>query len=184
MVFCILIALNLVITIFFRHGATDNNTTTATNSAANSPKSGLETNSSATDLELGIKHRNLGLQKAVDKMGSRVVRMGPTEDFVKARMYFEKACNQNNGAACFELGDLYYEAMGVRYDYNAIKTNFEKACNLQYGKGCSRLGGLHYDGMGVKRNLSTAKNMFGKGCDLGDKDGCMGYKILNEKGIK
>ncbi|GAA7220959.1 hypothetical protein HpBGD77_13380 [Helicobacter pylori] len=38
------------------------------------------------------------------------------QDFSKARKYFEKACDLNNGWGCSFLGDLYRSGDGVKQD--------------------------------------------------------------------
>ncbi|BAM96251.1 SEL1-like repeat protein [Helicobacter pylori] len=38
------------------------------------------------------------------------------QDFSKARKYFEKACDLNNGRGCGALGGLYYNGDGVKRD--------------------------------------------------------------------
>ncbi len=36
------------------------------------------------------------------------------QDFSKARKYFEKACDLNNGGGCINLGVLYQNGQGVK----------------------------------------------------------------------
>ncbi len=54
------------------------------------------------------------------------------QDFSKARKYFEKACDLNNGGGCSNLGVLYYNGDGVKQDSKKATALFEKACKLGY----------------------------------------------------
>ncbi|GAA6781052.1 hypothetical protein AOHp20_04390 [Helicobacter pylori] len=61
------------------------------------------------------------------------------QDFSKARKYFEKACDLNNGDGCGTLGGLYYNGDGVKQDSKKAVALFEKACKLGYKKACEML---------------------------------------------
>lgn len=61
------------------------------------------------------------------------------QDFSKARKYFEKACDLNNGGGCSNLGVLYYNGDGVKQDSKKAVALFEKACKLGYKKACEML---------------------------------------------
>lgn len=61
------------------------------------------------------------------------------QDFSKARKYFEKACDLNNGGGCGTLGGLYYNGDGVKQDSKKAVALFEKACKLGYKKACEML---------------------------------------------
>ncbi|GAA7790419.1 hypothetical protein JP0177_03570 [Helicobacter pylori] len=61
------------------------------------------------------------------------------QDFSKARKYFEKACDLNNGGGCSNLGGLYYNGDGVKQDSKKAVALFEKACKLGYKKACEML---------------------------------------------
>ncbi|GAA9685250.1 hypothetical protein VH58_02080 [Helicobacter pylori] len=61
------------------------------------------------------------------------------QDFSKARKYFEKACDLNNGWGCSFLGVLYYNGDGVKQDSKKAVALFEKACKLGYKKACEML---------------------------------------------
>ncbi|GAA7067025.1 hypothetical protein AOHp86_05290 [Helicobacter pylori] len=61
------------------------------------------------------------------------------QDFSKARKYFEKACDLNNGGGCGALGALYYNGDGVKQDSKKAAALFEKACKLGYKKACEML---------------------------------------------
>ncbi|GAA7096906.1 hypothetical protein Kyoto55A_01180 [Helicobacter pylori] len=61
------------------------------------------------------------------------------QDFSKARKYFEKACDLNNGGGCSFLEVLYYNGDGVKQDSKKAVALFEKACKLGYKKACEML---------------------------------------------
>ncbi|GAA7394874.1 hypothetical protein TH0573_01070 [Helicobacter pylori] len=100
------------------------------------------------------------------------------QDFSKARKYFEKACDLNNGGGCKNLGSLYYYGEGV--EKNSIKATqfYSKACDLDNGLGCGALGVLYYNGQGVEKNLTKAAQYISKACKLGDQKAC---EVLKEK---
>ncbi|GAA7885261.1 hypothetical protein HpBT038_02100 [Helicobacter pylori] len=74
------------------------------------------------------------------------------QDFSKAKGYFEKACDLNNGGGCSFLGDLYRSGDGVKQDSKKAAQFYSKACELKEGDGCGALGGLYYNGDGVKQD--------------------------------
>ncbi len=61
------------------------------------------------------------------------------QDFSKAKEYFEKACDLNDGGGCGALGALYYNGDGVKQDSKKAVALFEKACKLGYKKACEML---------------------------------------------
>ncbi|GAA7963344.1 hypothetical protein HpMS30_02120 [Helicobacter pylori] len=61
------------------------------------------------------------------------------QDFSKARKYFERACELNNGSGCGTLGFLYGSGEGVKQDSKKATALFEKACKLGYKKACEML---------------------------------------------
>ncbi|MCQ2617054.1 SEL1-like repeat protein [Helicobacter pylori] len=58
------------------------------------------------------------------------------KDYIKAKKYFEKACNLNYGGGCGALGDLYDDV-----EKNLIKADqyFSKACKLGNQEACEAL---------------------------------------------
>ncbi|GAA7148441.1 tetratricopeptide repeat protein [Helicobacter pylori] len=88
------------------------------------------------------------------------------QDFSKARKYFEKACDLNNGGGCSFLGDLYRSGDGVKQDLKKAAQFYSKACELKEGLGCKGLGELYYYGEGVKKDFKKALALLEKACDL------------------
>ena len=123
---------------------------------------------------------------------------------------FQKAqvgCNQNNGEACFSLGNLYESPLYYKTSQgtfakfaqpncsNAIKS-YEKSCSLNYDMGCVSLGFIY--GRGgcsespkiMQQDLSRAKAYFKLACDLKPYErsqrspGCGHYDALDLLGIR
>ncbi|EJB15306.1 beta-lactamase [Helicobacter pylori CPY1124] len=78
------------------------------------------------------------------------------QDFSKARKYFEKACDLNNGGGCNGLGVLYKDGQGVEKNLTKAAYLYSKACELKEGDGCGALGGLYYNGDGVKQDFKKS----------------------------
>ena len=47
-----------------------------------------------------------------------------------------KACQEEHGAACYELGLIYQEGIGVDQNLSKAKTYFNKSCDLNTHVGC------------------------------------------------
>lgn len=101
--------------------------------------------------------------------------------------FCEKACNQNDGEACFFLG-LFYSS-GVIQDatqrlknYLKAKTYLEKACDLNNGYGCILLGELYDNGQGVRQDDQMAKAYYEKACDQNNGSGCFRLARHYERG--
>ena len=56
------------------------------------------------------------------------------EDYSTAKIYYEKACNANNGIGCSGLANLYYRGLGVEMDSCKANKYFIKSCNSFKGK--------------------------------------------------
>ncbi|GAA9057558.1 hypothetical protein Taitung242_04260 [Helicobacter pylori] len=100
------------------------------------------------------------------------------QDFSKAKGYFEKACDLNNGGGCSGLGFLYGSGKGVEKDLIKATYFYSKACELKEGDGCGALGGLYYNGDGVKQDSKKAVALFEKACKLGEQLACESLKEL------
>ncbi|OLR51362.1 tetratricopeptide repeat protein [Helicobacter pylori] len=61
------------------------------------------------------------------------------QDFSKARKYFEKACDLNNGGGYAALGDLYYDGEGVEKNLIKAAQFYSKACKLGEQLACESL---------------------------------------------
>ncbi|GAA6856408.1 hypothetical protein CHC121_08410 [Helicobacter pylori] len=89
------------------------------------------------------------------------------QDFSKARKYFEKACDLNNGGGCNGLGMLYSNGQEVEKNLTKAAQFHSKACDLNNGDGeCFNLGLLYEYGQGVEKNLIKAAQFYSKACKL------------------
>ncbi len=61
------------------------------------------------------------------------------QDFSKARKYFERACDLNNGGGCSNLGVLYQNGQGVEKDLIKAAYFYSKACKLGDQLACEML---------------------------------------------
>ncbi|WP_154435109.1 tetratricopeptide repeat protein [Helicobacter pylori] len=61
------------------------------------------------------------------------------QDFSKARKYFERACELNNGGGCGALGVLYRDGQGVEKDLTKATQYFSKACKLEFQLACEMI---------------------------------------------
>ncbi|MGL2774302.1 sel1 repeat family protein [Helicobacter pylori] len=61
------------------------------------------------------------------------------QDFSKAKGYFEKACDLNNGGGCNGLGVLYKDGQGVEKNLTKAAYFYIKACKLGDRKACEML---------------------------------------------
>ncbi len=73
------------------------------------------------------------------------------QDFSKAKEYFEKACELNNGRGCNGLGVLYRDGQGAEKNLTKAAQLYSKACGLNNGWGCDNLGDLYQNGQGVEK---------------------------------
>jgi hypothetical protein len=87
-----------------------------------------------------------------------------------------KACNErclgNDLGACVRLGDLYFEAAGVKRDVDKAETKFKSACEAGSGIGCEHLAWLADRGIDRKADDAYAAKGYRKACELGDGGGC------------
>lgn len=59
-----------------------------------------------------------------------------SQDYTRAKQYFELAAAQGNAKAQYNLGVFYDEGYGVRQNHRTAKKWFSKACNNGEKKGC------------------------------------------------
>ena len=112
---------------------------------------------------------NASAQSANVKAGQAALE---EKDYSSAKGKFQKACEANEGDACFLLGHMYYMGSGMDpSDENAIKF-FKMACGMNNGPGCTHLANMYDKGYGVDMNPAKAKELYTKGCSLGDHEGC------------
>ena len=88
---------------------------------------------------------------------------GYTKDYSKAKSFYEKACNLNNGGGCNNLGVLYAHGNGVAKNIYVALYYYEKACKLNNENGCSNSGYMYIDGLGTAQDYQKAKLYYNNG---------------------
>ena len=116
--------------------------------------------------ECGNNCFNKGLESANNK------------DYIKARLYYEIACDKGNAGACNNLGVLYVSGRGVAKNNAKAKALYEKACNMNEAIACDNVGGYYYNA----REFAKAKAAFEKGCEGNKADSCSNLGVLYEFG--
>ncbi|WP_457611300.1 tetratricopeptide repeat protein [Lutibacter sp.] len=105
-------------------------------------------------------------------------------NYEKAVTLWEKAANQGDSNAQFNLGLIYENGYGVKQNYKEAMKWFRKAANQGVANAQTNLGFMYANGKGVRQDLYKAKKLFKKACDNGSQNGCTDYKILNKQGIQ
>ena len=99
------------------------------------------------------------------------------DDPVTAKM--RAACDGNNSAACFRMGERY--RIIERDNKIAIKF-YKKACDADYMTACTNCGILLFmQGAHGSSQWKNAKKMFQKACDAGEDTSCYNLGTLNYK---
>ena len=119
-----------------------------------------------------------GLQRLLDeKVGSACFHTGKiyyfgengrAKDAAKARNYYRKGCELNDGVACYSLGSMYEKGEGGVQDSAKAIDLLGKACDLN-GETCTRAGILLVE----QRQSAKAKKFFEKGCGLDSGTACL-----------
>lgn len=87
----------------------------------------------------------------------------------------EKGCEQNDFAACSDLGVYYATSKGVEKNINKALELYLKACDNNDKIACFNAAGLYLNinnNENIKRDLSKAKEFYTKACDLGEVVAC------------
>ena len=59
-------------------------------------------------------------------------------DYSYQREVLSKNCSKDSGAACYLLGELYFNGAGVKIDREKANSYFEEACELNDGRACGQ----------------------------------------------
>jgi TPR repeat protein len=104
---------------------------------------------------------------------------GVTQDYVRAREWFEKAAAKGDTAAMYNLGIIYEEGQGVTQDYAKAGEWYEKAAAKGDARGMYGLGSLYE---GVVQDYAKAGEWYEKAAAKGDARGMYGLGTLYEYG--
>jgi TPR repeat protein len=97
--------------------------------------------------------------------------VGVTQDYVKAREWYEKAAGKDYADAIYNLGLLYQNGQGVAQDYDKARELYEKAADKGEAAAMVHLGGLYDYGQGVPQDYAKAREWYEKAADNGDATG-------------
>ena len=78
----------------------------------------------------------------------------------KAAELYERAANQGNEYAQYELGKMYEEGTGVKKDEKKAAELYEKAANQGNSKAQFQLGQMYEEGRGVEKNEKKAIEVY------------------------
>lgn len=103
------------------------------------------------------------------------------QDYDKAFELYEKAAQQGNAEAQYNLGVMYYSGESINQDYMQARKWFEKAASQKDADAQFNLGVIYKYGEGVRQDVTVAKEWFSKSCDNGNQEGCKSYRLLKEQ---
>jgi len=93
---------------------------------------------------------------------------GVTQDYVRAREWYEKAAEKGFPRAMGNLGVLYHNDQGVAQDYAKAREWYEKAAANGNATAMLNLGQLYEEGWGVAQDYGKAREWYEKAADKGE----------------
>lgn len=95
--------------------------------------------------------------------------LGVQKDVAQAKRWYEKAAKQGNGAAQYNLAQMYH-AEGVKdeHAYEKAKYWYEKSIEAGIKEAYNNLGKLFLEGKGTPKDEQKAFELFKKGAAQGD----------------
>ena len=93
-------------------------------------------------------------------------------------------CDNDNAAACNNLGAFHAMGKGVKQDYFKAVELFTKACEI--ADVCENLGQAYAMGKGVKQDFFKAFDYLTQGCDNDSSGSCykLGWMYQDGKGVR
>ena len=82
------------------------------------------------------------------------------KDYKKAFDYFKKAAEQNWVDGQLQLGNMYYEGLGVATDYKMVVKYFNLASQSGHVLAFYNLADMHATGTGMLRSCPTAVELY------------------------
>lgn len=81
----------------------------------------------------------------------------------------QSAAKEGYGEACYYLGDMYENGLGVTANLEIARRMYEKAIEFGYGKGYAELGRMYENGNGgCAKDMSKAFSLYKQGHEKGD----------------
>jgi TPR repeat protein len=97
-------------------------------------------------------------------------RLGKTQDYGKARSYFEGAAASGYARAMTDLGSMLASGEGMPRDFAKAKALYEQAAAAGDGRAFRELAVMHAQGEGVPVDLVAARVLYLKGVQAGMAD--------------
>jgi len=89
---------------------------------------------------------------------------------VKARIYFEKGCEFENGSACWMAAGYYEEGLKVEKDLNKAKKLHQKSCDNGFNYGCKALSEYPYPSFDCAKASNFVEKLICEDVDLSKLD--------------
>ena len=105
---------------------------------------------------------------------------GVKADIAEAMRWYEKSAKQGNGAAQYNLAQLYYEKgqKDEPHAYEKAKYWYEKAIENNVKEAYNNLAALYMHGLGVEQNEQKAFELFAKAAQLGDSEAQVNLAVM------
>jgi TPR repeat protein len=127
-------------------------------------------------LTLGLRACNGGSTEGCAAVGQMYhTGKGAPKDFARAKVYFERACQEGRGlgVGCDSLGGLYASGEGVARDDARAFGYFEKGCYMRLPMGaCDSAANFSEQGRGTPRDFPRAARFLKHGCHEGHPPAC------------
>ena len=107
---------------------------------------------------------------------------GVTQDYVRAREWYEKAAEKGFPSAMGNLGVLYHNGQGVAQDYGKAREWYEKAAEKGFPRAMGNLGLLYHNDQGVAQDYAKAREWYEKAAANGNATAMLNLGQLYEEG--
>jgi len=97
--------------------------------------------------------------KECNNMG---VKFENDKDHERAKLCYQKACDENEGIACSNLGSLHQKLKSK--DESEILAIFLKSCELDNKYGCYNAANFYRLGRGTEHDFAAARRLYEKSC--------------------
>ncbi|GBC22531.2 kinase-like domain-containing protein [Rhizophagus irregularis DAOM 181602=DAOM 197198] len=96
------------------------------------------------------------------------IGIGIKKDVKKAFYWYEKAANNGNIVAMYNLGHYYKDGDDVKKDYNKAFKLFKQSAEGGYSNGITMLGYCYFNGIGIEIDVRKTFELYQKSADLGN----------------
>ena len=90
------------------------------------------------------------------------VKFENSKDYERAKLCYQKACDDNEGIACSNLGSLHQKLKSK--EESEILTIFAKSCKLGNKYGCYNAANFYRLGRGTAHDFAAARKLYEKSC--------------------